>query len=156
MPLKGDAKSPPLRAGIEDQLPKQRNARGHIPVVYPSVGKEARAIKEGEYQVYTVPGCDEYRCLISPDPMGQYKALVMKEKAMPGIVRKDELFWSPIRANAHTGPAIRGFDDTLLALAYAQDWLLARVQGKLRTEANRKAFLDAKKKEKTDHYDKGK
>jgi hypothetical protein len=69
---------------------------------------------------------------------------VVKQKAMAGI-NKFEMFWSPIRANAHTGPAIVGFKDTVLALAFAQDWLLARVEGKLRSAAQKQAFMRAKK-----------
>ncbi len=138
----------PLRHGIEDKLPAGR-VRGYlsVPVVYPTVSQEMAKIDMATVVIYEVPDCDDLRCLIADDPRGQYKALVVKQKRMAGI-QEGTWFWSPIKGNAHSGPVIMGFEDTILALAYAQDWLLARKMGKLRTEANRKAFIAAKRQEK--------
>lgn len=140
-------KRPPLRAGIEEQLPVRLDNRGKKVPAYPSAAREANAIRASDFTIYEIEECPEYRCLIADDPRKQYKVLLLKEKSMPGIMKGD-VFWSPIRANAQTGPMVMGFDDALLAMAFAQDWLKARVQGKLRTEAARAAFIRGKRLEK--------
>lgn len=151
-PTRKAAPREPLRQGIVDEMPKSRDYRGNQIPVFPTISQEMALIqKQGDPQVFAIDELAEYRCLIADDPRGQYKALVVKQKAMPGV-NPDTLFWSPIRANAHTGPAIVGFSDTVLALAFAQDWLLARVDGKLRAAAQKALFMRAKNiKPKGDH-----
>lgn len=139
-------KRPPLRAGIEEQLPVRLDNRGKKVPAYPSAAREANAIRASDFTICEIDECPDYRCLIADDPRKQYKVLVLKEKKLPGFT-VSEPFWSPIRANAQTGPMVMGFDDALLAMAFAQDWLKARVQGKLRTEAARAAFIRGKQLE---------